>query len=428
MFIKYQKVTSALILLIGFSFMGLLSSCGTTTSAATDARTITFWSSSSAQSTQKLIDIFNQQNQGQYHVIYNAIPYNNETEIVNSALTAHRGPDLLEESITTLATYASLGVVEPIEPFLQRAGINPGTDFPPSMWNDTALKGVHYTAPVDAIPTLLFYNKAMFRQAGLNPDQPPTNAQQFIHDAQLMTKASQGQWGYVQQPSWPNQFLYPGLLAQFGGQLADSNTRQVLFNSQAGRNALQFEWDTIFKYHVSPTNASPNEYYNLFTTNKNAMMLDGAYQYPLLQAALGKDLGVAQMPVIGNKQATFMGEHYWWVFKNAQMNETKQEGIARFMRFYYDHSMDVAKIDGFLPAWEPTLRSAAFQKLPGLNLQAQALAFAVHNPLIPNWGTTASPQYLYQNISLALTDKTSPDKALITADAQTQKEISALLA
>ncbi len=151
MFIKHKKVTSALVLLIGFSIMGLLSSCGSTMSTATDARTITFWSSSSAQSTQQLIDTFNQQNQGQYHVVYNAIPYNNETEIVNSALTAHRGPDLLEESITTLATYASLGVVEPIEPFLQRAGINPSTDFPPSMWNDTALKGVHYTAPVDAI-------------------------------------------------------------------------------------------------------------------------------------------------------------------------------------------------------------------------------------------------------------------------------------
>ncbi len=159
----------------------------------------------------------------------------------------------------------------------------------------------------------------------MNPDQPPKTEAEFIHDAHLLTNASTGQWGYVQQPDWPNQFLYPGLLAQFGGKLADATTRQVLFDNQAGLSALQFEWDCIFKYQVSPTNASANEYYNLFTINKNAMMIDGAYEYSLLQTAISKDLGVAQVPVIGQKEATFMGEHYWWVFKNPGLNDTRRK-------------------------------------------------------------------------------------------------------
>ena len=427
MFTKRKTMLSVFIVSVALSVSALLSGCASTTVSTTDAKTITFWSSNTTTSTQKLVDVFNQQNPGHYHVVFTAIPYNNETEIVNSALASHRGPDLLMESIATLATYASLGQVEPIEPYLQRAGINPTTDFPPTMWTDTALKGVHYTAPVDATPTLFFYNKAMFRKAGLNPDQPPTNEAQFIHDAQLLTNASQGQWGYVQQPDWPNQFLYPGILAQFGGKLADAGTRQVLFDNSAGLNALQFEWNCIFKYHVSPTNASANEYYNLFTLGKNAMMIDGAYQYALAQVVLGKDLGVAQVPVIGQKQATFMGEHYWWVFKNSQLNDTKREGIARFMRFYYDHSQDVAQTDGVLPAWEPTIHSSAFQKLPGLTIEAQSLSFAVHNPLIPNWGTTASPQYLFQQIGLALRNRESPVDALHLAKTQTQTEIAAML-
>jgi multiple sugar transport system substrate-binding protein len=204
MFIKLKAQFFVLALVIACSAAVLLSGCGSVAPNATGLQTIMFWSSNTTPSTQQLVDSFNKQNQGRYRIEYTQIPYNNETEIVNSALASHRGPDLLEESIATLATYASLGLVEPIEPYLQKASINPTTDFPPSMWNDTALKGVHYTAPVDATTTLLFYNKALFRKAGLNPDQPPANATQFIHDAQLLTHASSGQWGYVQQPDWPN--------------------------------------------------------------------------------------------------------------------------------------------------------------------------------------------------------------------------------
>src|SRR5947209_16697097 len=158
MFVKRKLLACAIALSVACSTIALLSGCGSAAQSASGVQTITFWSSNTTQSTQQLVDTFNQQNQSRYRVEYTNIPYNNETEIVNSALASHHGPDLLEESIATLATYASLGLVEPIGPYLQRAGINPATDFPPSMWNDTALKGVHYTAPVDATPTLLFYN------------------------------------------------------------------------------------------------------------------------------------------------------------------------------------------------------------------------------------------------------------------------------
>ncbi|GMA58500.1 hypothetical protein GCM10025858_30030 [Alicyclobacillus sacchari] len=65
------------------------------------------------------------------------------------------------------------------------------------------------------------------------------------------------------------------------------------FNSQAGVEALQFEWNTIYKWKVSPTNASNNEYVNLFEKGQNAMVMDGAYDYQPFKEALGSNLGVA---------------------------------------------------------------------------------------------------------------------------------------
>jgi len=419
---KHNIVIS--LLAFSVAMMGLLSACGSASSGSGGQQTITFWSSGPTQGVQTIINDFNKQYSGKVQVNFTSFPYNNETEVVNSALSAHRGPDILEESLTPSAPYAYEGLEEPIDPILKMAGINPTTDFPSSMWNGTAVKGVHYVIPNGALPTLLFYNKAMFKAAGLNPNQPPTNASQFIHDAQATTNASKGQWGYVQQPSWPNPFLFPSLLSQFGGTEANANTRRIEFNSPAGVNALTFEYNTIYTYHVSPTNASANEYYNLFINGKNAMMMDGAYEYPLVSKALGSNLGVALLPVIGTQQANFLGQNYWWVFKNPTINTAKEQAIGTFFKYYYDHSMIIAQ-NGILPTWEPTLQSPALQHIPGLAIQATALSTGVLNPLIPNWGTTSST-YLYNQITLALLNKETPSAALSNAASQMQQEVNTL--
>ncbi|WP_431307954.1 extracellular solute-binding protein [Alicyclobacillus sacchari] len=119
------------------------------------------------------------------------------------------------------------------------------------------------------------------------------NQQQFVSYAEKLTNRSRGVWGYVQQPGWPNQFLFPSLIAQFGGSLANPAAKKMEFNSQAGVEALQFEWNTIYKWKVSPTNASNNEYVNLFEKGQNAMVMDGAYDYQPFKEALGSNLGVA---------------------------------------------------------------------------------------------------------------------------------------
>ncbi len=386
---------------------------------------INFWSSGPTQGITTIISNFNKAYKGKYQINFRSFPYTNETEIVNSALSAHRGPDMLEESLTPSAPYAYEGLEMPIEPILQMGKVNPKAGFPSAMWNGTQVKGVHYVVPMAGLPTLFFWNKTLFKQAGLNPNQPPRNQAEFIKDAKALTNAKKGQWGYVQEPAWPNPFLFPSLLAQFGGKEADPVTRKILFNSQAGIKALTFEYNTIYKWKVSPVNASANENYNLFLSGKNAMVMDGAYQYPPFLTKFGKNLGVALLPVIGNKEADFLGQNYLWVFRNPSMTTAKQKGIGLFLKYYYDHSMTLAA-GGILPVWVPTLHSKAFLKYPALVQESKALYTGFLNPLIPNWGTTTGT-YLYQDINLALLNKLSPQQALTQAAQKMQQEMATLL-
>jgi multiple sugar transport system substrate-binding protein len=421
--------------LCSLASVGLLAGCGgngTTSGNGSGSSsngsgpiTITFWNTGTNNGSQEVVNAFNKKYAGQYQVVYKDVPYNNETEAVNSALSAHKAPDIMEESFTPSVTYSKQGLVEPILPILQAAGIDPTKDFPASMWGPTAVAGVHYVAPTNTLDTLLFYNKKLFQQAGLDPSKPPTTESEFVADAQKLTDKSKGIWGYVQQPAWPNQFFFPSMLAQFGGKLANPATKQMLFNSQAGVNALQFEWNTIYKWKVSPQNASNNEYVNLFQKGQNAMVMDGEYDYQPFQKALGNDLGVAALPVIGSQQANFLGQNYWWIFKSPSLNAAKKKGIGLFMKYYYVNWSPKVAAAGTLPAWEDTINSQAVQNSPILQLQAEQLKYGVLNPAISNWGTTTS-QPLYTEITNALLNKETPKQALDKAAQKMTQTVASL--
>lgn len=408
--------------------VGLLTITAGSVAAAPGSRqasrdvSFTFWNSGPDLTT--LVNDFNKKFAGRFHIAYRNMPYANETEIVNSALAAHRAPVLVEESLTPSATYADEGIELPIAPILRLAGVNPSVDFPASMWKNTTVHGVHYVAPVDALPTVLFYNKALFRKAGLNPNRPPANAAQFVADARKITNSKRGIWGYVQEPGWPNPFLFPSLLAQFGGREANAATRKIMLDSPAGVKALTFEWDSIFKWHVSPVNASNGEAHNLFVKGTNAMQITGAYDFSLYRKALGSDLGMAPVPVIGAREADFLGQNYWWLFKSPAVTASVKRAVAAWFKYFYSNGMTLAH-EGTIPVWESTLRSPAFERIDGMPVIYKMVQTGVLNPLIPNWGTTTTT-YLYNEISLVLEGKVSPKQGLYVAGRKMQQVMATL--
>lgn len=387
--------------------------------------TITFWSSGPAgNGFMSLLREFNQAYKGKYQVVFKAIPYANETELVNTALTAHREPNILEESLTPSATYAYDNIEEPILPILRSVGINPAVDFPASMWNRTTVNGVHYVAPTDALPTVLFYNKALFKKAGLNPIDPPKTLAQFVADAKKLTIPAKKQWGFVEEPLF-NTWTFPSLLSQYGGSEANAATRKIEFNSPAGLKALTVLYDTIFKWHVSPKGASSNEYATLFVEGKNAMSMSGTFNVVAFHKALGNNLGIAPLPKFGVKENDFLGQNYWWIFKTPGLTAAKKTAIGMFMKYMYVHSLKLAQVDGLFPTWVPVMKNPAFRQEYSIPVQEVAVDTGVLNPLIPNWGTT-STDTVYQTMDEALLGKLSPKAALAQAASTMQKVVDQL--
>jgi len=133
-------------------------------------------------------------------------------------------------------------------PFLKKQGI----------W-----KGKRYGVPLDAGGFLMLHiNVDMFRKAGLDPNKPIENYDEFLEDAKKLTKDTNGdgkidQWGYgIRHKGHPlgiaDKFITPFLHA-WDAKMIDIEKRKAsgYINSKNAVEALQFYGDLVNKYHVS---------------------------------------------------------------------------------------------------------------------------------------------------------------------------------
>ena len=88
----------------------------------------------------------------------------------------------------------------------------------------------------------LYYRKDLFRAAGLDPNRPPTNWEEFYDTAKALTNQDKGQWGFVFEQG-SESYYWINFLWQAGGDISakDSAGKELAaFNTPEGVTALQF--------------------------------------------------------------------------------------------------------------------------------------------------------------------------------------------
>jgi multiple sugar transport system substrate-binding protein len=377
---------------------------------------------------QQVVSAFNKQYSGKYYVTATSVPYAEYAAMLSSSLSAHDAPDIFSGSFTPSVYYARMGLTQPIAPILADGGINPATDFPSSEWNNEMLvNGTHYSAPQAAFGTALFYNKTLFKKAGLNPDQPPTTGAQVIADAQALKKAGVTYPIILGVGKGTQDFLYPSLVYQFGGTMGDASSCAALFNSTAGAEALAWEKSLIYTYHVAPVGPSTGEDIAQFGAGDEGMAFLPAIDQGQFLTSMGTSkFGTAPLPKIGSNSTDFLGQNYIWVFKNANDSAAKLKGIGLFLgALYRQDSVPLAVQGGVVPSYLPALTSSAVRNGPYFAAQDAMVKTGRLNPAIPNWGTvTAVP--LYDYVENALLNRQSISSALSEAQTKTNQLTSTL--
>lgn len=126
-----------------------------------------------------------------------------------------------------------------------------GKDFLPGVWDklDFGAQGHHTVYPWYWGPLITTYNKDLFTKAGLDPEKPPENWDEYVTSSKKIAKASNGKY----QAVWGNtEWTFVDEWAGLGVQMMTSDDKQFTFADDAKAQKWLTDMADLYKAGAIP--------------------------------------------------------------------------------------------------------------------------------------------------------------------------------
>ncbi|HWJ87442.1 MAG TPA: extracellular solute-binding protein [Pelagibacterium sp.] len=310
-------------------------------------------------------------------VKHTTFPYADYPTRVVAARAAGQGPDVVQLFYGWLDNFAGGGLIQPLNPDV----------FPHDQIEDeffpivTAMKrgDDYYGLPTAVRSLALFYNKALFEEAGLDPNNPPQTLEELVAAAEATTKRDGG--GNIttagitldmagQDHHWWREVL----VRQYGGEPYDADGN-VAYNSDAGVEALKFYTDLQTELNVG-LQGFMDEGQAAFRAGLAAMTIDGTFRLGAFSST-PFEWGVTELPA----NADGLRSNYASYFANAigaMAEGEKLEAAEKFLAYISSaEAMDIwLEVVGELPARKEAALSEANLADPVYGPFLKALEYA----------------------------------------------------
>jgi multiple sugar transport system substrate-binding protein len=295
---------------------------------------------------RQIVKLFEDANPG-VHVEITSLPWGQAFEKFATMVSAGDTPDVVEMPDRWQALYGDSGRLENLDPYLAK-------------WSETkdlnaralemarVVGGKAYSLPYGFYLRAMFYNKALFKQAGIA--EPPKTWAQFEAAAKKVADLGNGAIGYG-LPLGPEEAQGEFSIWAFnnGGDWKKDGKWTV--NSPENVETLTFLKSLATKKLTqnNPGKTNRQDAFDLFASGKVGMVVG----FSPLAATLDKDgkvdYGVAPMPTKadGGTPQTFGVTDYLMAFKK----KGNQDAVKAFYDLYYqkDQVNQFIKAEGFLP-------------------------------------------------------------------------------
>ncbi|MCC6728589.1 MAG: extracellular solute-binding protein [Chthonomonadales bacterium] len=244
-----------------------------------------------------------------------------------TAIVGNVPPDVIHQDRFTIGDWASRDAFRPLDDLIRDDVGAPDairrTDFYPACWAEAVYEGKVYAVPSGTDDRALYYNRAAFREVGLDPDRPPRSWADLKDCAVKLTRlAPDGSFeriGFI--PNYGNSWLY--LYSwQNGGEMMSPDGRRCTMDNPGTVGALRFMVDIydalggVTKVDAFSSGFQTQEL-DPFLTGKVAMKIDGNWVLQgIARYRPDLDFAVAPAPVprerleqtLGGKPGRFHGE------------------------------------------------------------------------------------------------------------------------
>ncbi|MCQ9616706.1 ABC transporter substrate-binding protein [Paenalcaligenes niemegkensis] len=201
---------------------------------------------------------------------------------VLGALDTH---DLVEQGL--VESFSDLAISDENRQWLE--------GFYPALMANGTLEGKVWGIPFQRSTIVMFYNKELFKAAGLNPEQAPKTWDEMVETAQKLT--TDNQHGLMIPSTGYPYWMFQALALQNGQQLMNPEGTEAYLNTPAAVEALTFFRDLAEKHKVSPKGTIEwGTLRQAFVQGQTAMMWHTTGNLSAVKEEAKFDFGVAMLP------------------------------------------------------------------------------------------------------------------------------------
>ena len=377
----------------------------------------------------ELVDRFNRSNPD-YEVEKVDIPYQHIHPKMLPAVAGGTPPDVSIFDRYLVASYAARGAFVPLDDRVAAAGLT-REQFFDAPWDECFYDGKQYAVPYDTDVRVMYYNKKLFREAGLDPERPPRTWSGVEAASEKLTKRRPDgrldQVGFV--PLWGNTQLY--LYGwQKGAEYMSADGRRVTLNAPRIVEALEWVRKVVQNYGIDNLmtlqTGFGSDAQNPFITGRVAMIVLDVGELSMIQKyGKGLDWGAAPCPYADDgAPATWSGGFSMVIPRGARC----AEGGWAFSRFILSQESQrfMATSSNKLPARRSAANDPFFRESAFWRLAVDQMKYSHYRPVTPVGQAIATEMVMA--VDWVVHDKMTAAEALDVATRESQKELDRFMA
>ncbi len=413
-----NKTTLKIIVLFQVVIFFSLFGCAERTTEEGEKITVTFWNAMGGplgKVLNSMIDEFNASHPGWFIKSESMGSYEALKQKILASVVADNQPDMsqaYEAWISTLLGGDVLTDLGALDPEFKRDELK---DFYPVFIKDSIYQGKLFSLPFNKSVPVVYYNRDMFRRAGLDPDKPPRTWEDFIRICRQLTRDLDGdgnpdQWGYE---FTDHATYFESLVIQNGGELYDPASSDLLFNRSPGIEALQYIVDLVKKYRAADFYLGGYQHQVDFAAQKVGMIVASCVSRTFMARQLNFDWGIAPLPA-HKKQASLVYGTNIVIF--ADTSPEKKQVAWEFIKWFTspENSARWALEANYVPVRKSSLAlpvmQKEFQENPDSRVPIDELEYAFFEPRFDQW--LRIREYIGDAVKEALLGKRTPAQAL----------------
>jgi multiple sugar transport system substrate-binding protein len=315
------------------------------------------------------------------------IPWQEHEKKILTAVLSGDPPDVINQ-VTPVPKWASRMALTALDEFIARDGFDT-TQFFPSLWEEMKWQGHVFALPVFSGSFALFYNKRLFREAGLDPDRPPRTWDE-VRDFNrvLVRRDARGnivRMGFI--PNYGNVMTAMLMAWELGGRFLSDDGRTAHLDNAGLEKGFEWIVDFYREFPQADVAAFMAGFgfadQHPFMSEKVAMMvIDNTFPAQVKVYRPDLEYGIAIIPTFPGYPTASSSGSWWMAIPRGAKNP---EAAWQFIRYAASKRVQLEEVLTQEESLFPANREAAFD--PSFNTTAERHIFVTqmeysHSPSV----------------------------------------------